>query len=34
MSEALLKVSGLRVAAQGKEILQGLDLEISSGEVH
>lgn len=34
MSEALLKVSGLRVAAQGKEILQGLDLEISPGEVH
>ena len=34
MSEPLLKISGLRVAAEGKEILRGVDLQIDAGEVH
>ncbi|NNN00490.1 MAG: Fe-S cluster assembly ATPase SufC [Acidimicrobiaceae bacterium] len=29
-----LKVQGLRVEVSGKEVLRGLDLEMSSGEVH
>ncbi len=30
----MLKVESLRVAAEGKEILKGLDLEVGAGEVH
>ncbi len=29
-----LKISGLRASVVGKQILQGIDLEVSSGEVH
>jgi Fe-S cluster assembly ATP-binding protein len=29
-----LKIEGLRASVAGKEILQGIDLEVSSGEVH
>ena len=31
---ATLQISGLRVAAGGKEILRGIDLTVSSGQVH
>lgn len=31
---ALLSISGLRVAVDGKEVVRGIDLEIASGEVH
>ncbi|MGI8984588.1 MAG: Fe-S cluster assembly ATPase SufC [Acidimicrobiales bacterium] len=30
----MLKVSGLRAGVDGKEILRGVDLEVSSGQVH
>ncbi len=30
----MLKISNLRVAVEGKEILKGVDLEVGSGEVH
>jgi len=30
----MLKVTGLRVKAEGKEILRGIDLEIKKGEIH
>ena len=33
MSE-LLRVEGLKVAVEGKEILKGLDLVINTGETH
>ena len=33
MSE-LLRVEGLHVAVEGKEILKGLDLVINKGETH
>ena len=33
MSE-LLRVEGLKVAVEGKEILKGLDLVINKGETH
>ena len=29
-----LSIAGLRAAVAGKEILRGIDLEVSSGEVH
>jgi Fe-S cluster assembly ATP-binding protein len=29
-----LRISGLRVAVEGQEILRGVDLEVASGEVH
>jgi Fe-S cluster assembly ATP-binding protein len=29
-----LRIAGLRVAVEGQEILRGVDLEVSSGEVH
>lgn len=32
--DILLKVSGLRAAIAGKEILKGIDLEIRRGEIH
>ena len=31
---AVLKISGLRAGVAGKEILNGIDLEVQSGEVH
>jgi Fe-S cluster assembly ATP-binding protein len=31
---SVLKVSGLRAGVEGKEILRGVDLEVSSGQVH
>ena len=31
---ATLRVEGLRAGVEGREILRGLDLEVSSGEVH
>lgn len=34
MSDKLLEISGLRVSAEGKTILNGLDLTIGTGEVH
>ena len=34
MAGSLLKVSGLRAAAEEKEILRGVDLEIREGETH
>ncbi len=34
MNETLLKISGLKADADGKEILHGIDLEIGPGEVH
>jgi len=30
----MLKIKGLKVAVEGKEILKGIDLEIGDGEVH
>jgi len=30
----MLKIKGLKVAVEGKEILKGIDLEIGEGEVH
>jgi Fe-S cluster assembly ATP-binding protein len=29
-----LRITGLRVAVEGREILRGIDLDVSSGEVH
>lgn len=34
MSQQLLKIKGLKVSADGKNILNGLDLNINNGEVH
>ncbi len=34
MSEPLLRVENLRVTVESKEILKGLNLEVSAGEVH
>lgn len=34
MSEELLRVEGLRLAVEGKEILKGIDLVVHKGEVH
>jgi Fe-S cluster assembly ATP-binding protein len=34
MAEELLKVRGLTVAVEGKQILNGLDLSVNRGEVH
>ena len=34
MAESLLKVSGLRAAAEDREILRGVNLEIGEGETH
>jgi len=34
MAEELLKVRGLTVAVEGKQILNGLDLTVNRGEVH
>ena len=34
MSDELLKISGLRVSADHKDIINGLDLNIKKGEVH
>ncbi len=34
MSEQLLEIKGLKVSADGKDILNGLDLNIRKGEVH
>ena len=34
MADAILKIEGLKVAVDGKEILRGVDLEIPQGEVH
>jgi Fe-S cluster assembly ATP-binding protein len=34
MPDELLNISGLRVAVEGKQILNGLDLVVSRGEVH
>jgi Fe-S cluster assembly ATP-binding protein len=31
---SVLRVSGLRAGVEGKEILRGVDLEVSSGQVH
>ena len=33
MSE-LLRVEGLKIAVEGKEILKGLDLTVRTGEIH
>jgi Fe-S cluster assembly ATP-binding protein len=33
-AESVLRISGLRAGVAGKEILQGIDLEVRSGEVH
>jgi Fe-S cluster assembly ATP-binding protein len=32
--ETLLKISGLTVAVDGKQILNGVDLTVNRGEVH
>ena len=32
--EILLKISGLKVAVEGKQILNGVDLTVNRGEVH
>lgn len=34
MAEKLLEIKGLKVSADGKDILNGLDLNIGKGEVH
>jgi Fe-S cluster assembly ATP-binding protein len=34
MTDQLLQISGLRVAVEGKQILNGLDLVVNRGEVH
>ena len=34
MSQEVLRVSGLRVAAEGREILHGIDLVLGAGETH
>ena len=34
MAEELLRISGLRAAAEGQEILHGVDLTIQSGQTH
>ncbi len=34
MNNVLLKISGLKAGIEGKEILRGIDLEISRGEIH
>lgn len=34
MAEELLKISGLKVAVDGKQILNGVDLVVNRGEVH
>ncbi|HXK33985.1 MAG TPA: Fe-S cluster assembly ATPase SufC [Dehalococcoidia bacterium] len=34
MAEELLKISGLEVAVEGKQILNGVDLVVNRGEVH
>jgi Fe-S cluster assembly ATP-binding protein len=34
MAEELLKISGLQVAVEGKQILNGVDLVVNRGEVH
>ncbi len=34
MAEPILKIEGLKVAVDGKEILRGVDLEVPQGEVH
>jgi Fe-S cluster assembly ATP-binding protein len=34
MAEELLKISGLTVAVEGKQILNGVDLTVNRGEVH
>jgi Fe-S cluster assembly ATP-binding protein len=34
MPEELLKINGLKVAVDGKQILNGVDLEVNRGEVH
>ena len=34
MPDALLKISGLKVAVDGKQILNGVDLVVNRGEVH
>src|SRR5438874_7506026 len=31
---SVLRITGLRVSIAGKQILKGIDLEVSSGEVH
>ncbi len=33
-NEIILKIKGLRVGVEGKEILRGIDLEIRRGEIH
>lgn len=34
MADPILKIEGLKVAVDGKEILRGVDLEVPQGEVH
>ena len=34
MSQAVLSISGLHAAVEGKEILKGVDLEVKQGEIH